>query len=369
LSAVEVARLTKRYGSQAVVDGIDLLVQDGEFVTLLGPSGCGKTTTLRCIAGLEKPDSGRISIAAELVTDGERGHFVPPNRRRLGMVFQSYALWPHMTVFGNVAYALKLQRRSGAAIDARVHEVLTLVGLEHVAGRDVSELSGGQQQRVALARALAPQPRVLLLDEPLSNLDASLRAHMRSELRRIHREAGTTSVYVTHDQLEAVTMSDRVVVLNLGRIEQWGTPHEVFAEPASRWVAQFVGFENFIEAEALEVNAEAVVALPKGSDHVFTCTLGRGTRRPTRGDMLTLAMRASSFRDVPRAGDNTLRAQVTDAIYVGDLTEYTLDAFGTRLTARLPAVENGSANGTLARGDFAELSVSRHQVVAWGASA
>ncbi len=369
MNAVEVARLTRRYGAQAVVDGIDLVVGEGEFVTLLGPSGCGKTTTLRCIAGLEKPDAGQISIAGERVTDGASGAFVPPDKRRLGMVFQSYALWPHMTVFGNVAYALKLQGRSRSAVDERVREVLALVGLDHLAARDVSELSGGQQQRVALARALAPQPRVLLLDEPLSNLDASLRAQMRSELRRIHREAGTTSIYVTHDQLEAVTMSDRVVVMNLGRIEQSGTPHEVFAAPASRWVAQFVGFENFLDGEALEVGAETIVVRPKGGDAPFSCTLGHGTRRPSRGDAITLAMRASSFRDAPAAGANTLRAQVTDAIYVGDLTEYTLDAFGTRLTARLPALENGDAGGSLARGDFAQLSVSRQQIVAWAASA
>jgi iron(III) transport system ATP-binding protein len=247
--------------------------------------------------------------------------------------------------------------------------VLEIVGLDRLAARDVSELSGGQQQRVALARALAPQPRVLLLDEPLSNLDASLRAQMRSELRRIHREVGTTSVYVTHDQLEAVTMSDRVVVMNLGRIEQSGSPQDVFAAPATRWVAQFVGFENFLEAEALEVSAETIVVRPQGGNDYLTCTLGRGTRRPSRGDAVTLAMRASSFRDAPAAGDNTLRAQVVDAMYVGDLTEYTLEAFGTRLTARLPALDNGRATGSLVRGDVAQLSVSRHQIVAWANAA
>ena len=369
MSEVAVHGLTKRYGAQAVVDDINLVVKEGEFVTLLGPSGCGKTTTLRCIAGLEKPDAGRILIAADLVTDGARGFFVPPNKRRLGMVFQSYALWPHMTVSGNVAYALKLQGRSRADAAARVSSVLALVGLDHLAGRDVADLSGGQQQRVALARALAPQPRVLLLDEPLSNLDASLRAHMRGELRRIHREVGTTSVYVTHDQLEAVTMSDRVVVMNGGRIEQCGTPHEVFAAPTNRWVAQFVGFENFLAAEAVEVSGDTLTVRPKGWDRVLSCTLGHGARRPGRGDDVTLGMRASSFRSDATGGDNSFRARITDTTYVGDMTEYTVDAFGNRLTVRLAAVENGTPTGAFAPGDDALLSVSWHQTVAWGAPA
>lgn len=367
MSEIEIRALTKHYGSTPVVNEIDLTIQDGEFVSLLGPSGCGKTTTLRCIAGLEHPDSGQIRIASDLVSDGRRGLSVPPNKRRLGMVFQSYALWPHMNVFANVAYPLKVQHTPRQLIAARVKDALRLVGLEDLAQRGISELSGGQQQRIALARAMASDPKVLLLDEPLSNLDASLRAHMRRELRRIHQEVKTTSVYVTHDQLEAVTLSDRVIVLNKGKIQQSGAPHEVFNAPANRWVAGFVGFENFIGARVLETRGRTLLAQPDGWQGAVTCRLGIGAACPVAGAKITLAARASSFLARPAAGANTVSAQVVEATYVGDATEYVLDAHGTRLTARFIDGQFGlqtHGSGPSEPGSVVEVAIPHEHIVA-----
>lgn len=330
---IRIRGLIKRYGSSVAVDNVDLTVQDGEFVSLLGPSGCGKTTTLRCIAGLEEPEAGEIAIGNELVADGARRFFVPPNRRRIGMVFQSYALWPHMTVFGNVAYPLKVQRHDAKQIETRVAEVLRLVELDRMAARGVSELSGGQQQRVAVARALVANPRVLLLDEPLSNLDAALRVHMRRELRRLHERIRTTAVYVTHDQTEAVTLSDRIVVMNVGRIQQIGSPRDIFGAPANRWVAEFVGFDNFIEASVVERRADGMRVHPR--DWPTTLFCATATKQEI-GKTVELAIRSSSFAFGDVGAPNALPASIIDATYVGGLVEYVLETHGARLTARLP---------------------------------
>jgi iron(III) transport system ATP-binding protein len=233
---------------RGAINGLDLEIPSGAFFVLLGPSGCGKTTTLRTIAGLEEPTQGSVLIGDEVVADAARGIFIPPNARNLGMMFQSYALWPHMTVAQNVAYPLERRRGqlTGAAIAARVGETLDLVGLGGLEHRFPPQLSGGQQQRVALARALVAKPRLLLFDEPLSNLDAQLRFRLRHELRRIHDEAGSTSFYVTHDQAEAFALADRIAVLKQGRVEQLGPPTDIFLSPASRFVAEFVGYENLL---------------------------------------------------------------------------------------------------------------------------
>lgn len=264
--AVYCAGLTKSFGEVRAVDNFTLTVLRGEILALLGPSGCGKTTVLRLIAGFEEPDAGRVEIGERVVAD--TGVFVPPERRRVGMVFQSYALFPHMTVAENVAYGLR--RREDRA--ARVREVLDLVGLRGLASRYPHELSGGQQQRVALARALAPGPEVLLLDEPFSNLDAGLRMQMREDVRDILKASGTTAVFVTHDQEEALFMGDRVAIVNAGRLEQVGTPEDVYQTPASRFVAEFMGhtgfMPGFVRAEGLETELGFLsqrVLLPPGA--------------------------------------------------------------------------------------------------------
>ncbi|HLS49112.1 MAG TPA: ABC transporter ATP-binding protein [Actinomycetaceae bacterium] len=243
--------LNKVYpGGNVAVEDITLSLGEGAFTTLLGPSGCGKTTTLRCLAGLEVPDEGRITFGDDVFVDVDAGRFVAPHRRNLGMVFQSYALWPNRTVFGNVSYPLRLRGVSRRAAGARAREAIEAVGLAGYEGRYPHELSGGQQQRVALARGLVSASGLLLFDEPLSNLDAKLRLTMRTEIRRLHDEFGYSSVYVTHDQEEALAVSDYIVVMNEGNVEQAGTPHEIFSAPVSRWVADFVGFDNIIEVHA-----------------------------------------------------------------------------------------------------------------------
>jgi iron(III) transport system ATP-binding protein len=233
------------------VDDISFEVKDGELFTLLGPSGCGKTTTLRCVAGLESPDQGEIAVGDRILFSSEKRIRVPANARGLGMVFQSYAIWPHMNVQQNVAFPLQVlprrERPSRKTIRERVERVLTAVRLDHLASRPATDLSGGQQQRLALARALVMEPPVLLLDEPLSNLDAKLREEMRFELKRLQRELGITGVYVTHDQVEALAMSNRVAVMRDGKIEQVGRPREIYEAPTSRFVADFIGTSNFID--------------------------------------------------------------------------------------------------------------------------
>ena len=243
---LRIMNLTKRYGSVRVIDDLSLIVYRGEFLTLLGPSGCGKTTTLRCVAGFESPDEGRITLDGTDVCNGATGLDVPPERRQFGMVFQSYAVWPHMTVAENVAYGLRNRGFSKAEIAERVEKVLHQVGLAEMPSKGVTQLSGGQQQRVALARAIVYQPKILLFDEPLSNLDAKLRERMRLELRRLQTELGITSIYVTHDQEEAMVMSDRVIVLNHGRIQQIGAPIDIYDRPANRFVADFIGSSNIL---------------------------------------------------------------------------------------------------------------------------
>ncbi len=245
---VVVESVSRAFGGVLAVDGLSLTVARGEFVTLLGPSGCGKTTTLRMVAGLERNDRGRIAIGERTVSDAQSGIFVPPDRRRLGMVFQSYAIWPHMTVFDNVAYPLRIRHRPGPEIKDAVTRALHLVEMEAFAARPAPALSGGQQQRVAIARALVFEPDVLLLDEPLSNLDARLRTQMGDEFRALQRRLGITTLYVTHDQDEAMALSDRVVVMEGGRILQTGAPEEVYRRPQSRAVAAFFGSPNLLPA-------------------------------------------------------------------------------------------------------------------------
>lgn len=251
-NAIELRQLDKRFGSVLAVDKADLMVPQGSFMVLLGPSGCGKTTILRMLAGLEKPTDGEILFSGKQVASGEKGNIVASGSRNLGMVFQSYALWPHMTIAANVEWPLKIKRWSAGDRKNRVEEVLSLLAISELADRFPNEISGGQQQRAAIARTIAPEPKILLFDEPLSNLDAKLRMEMRYELMRVHRHTGATSVYVTHDQVEAMTMATNVAVMKDGHIEQFGSPRDLLESPATPFVATFIGTPpaNIIRAKA-----------------------------------------------------------------------------------------------------------------------
>ncbi len=249
MASLTLSALTRRFAGRAAVDDVSLAVADGAFVAILGPSGCGKTTLLRLVAGFERPDAGRIAIDGEVVAGP--GRHLPPEARGIGMVFQSYALWPHMSVAGNVGFALRMRGMGRGAIAARVEAVLAMVGLAGFGPRRPAELSGGQRQRVALARCLAMEPRLILMDEPLSNLDAPLREAMHVELRRLHRESGRTVLYVTHDQDEAMALADRIVVLHEGQLQQEGPPQTLYDRPANRLVAEFFGRGTVLPIEPL----------------------------------------------------------------------------------------------------------------------
>ena len=255
MSKVKVVNLVKKFDKTVAVDGISFDVKDGEFIVLLGPSGCGKTTTLRCIAGLETPDEGEIYIDDKLVND------LPPKDRDVAMVFQSYALYPHMTVYGNLAFPLKMRKLPKDEIDKKVKEVAKLLNIDHLLDRKPRQLSGGEMQRVALGRALVRTPRVFLMDEPLSNLDAKLRVYMRAELKKLQRDLKITTIYVTHDQAEAMAMADRIAVMNKGKILQYSEPHDVYEKPANIFVAGFIGSPpmNFIKASILEKDSKIIL--------------------------------------------------------------------------------------------------------------
>ncbi len=325
MAAVSLRGLTKDFGALRAVDSVDLDIADGELVSLLGPSGCGKTTTLRCVAGLEQPTAGEIEIGGELVAAPDRGVFVAPDKRATGMVFQTYALWPHMTVRKTVAYPLRMRRTPKAAVGERVAELLAIVGLSDRADRPATELSGGQQQRVALARAMANRPRLLLFDEPLSNLDAKLREAMRTEIRDLQARLGTTTLYVTHDQEEAMVLSDRIAVMHAGRIQQVGAPREIYARPVNRFVADFVGFENIVAGTVEEVAHDRFAVRPADGGPLLWMA-----GAPPQGT-IDVAFRSSAVR-VPGEG---LQGTVHRAIYRGQCTELTLDVEGMRVVARL----------------------------------
>ena len=304
MSSITLNEVTKSYGSVQVIRKFSSVFRDREFVTLLGPSGCGKTTMLRMIAGFEKPTSGEILIDDAVVSG--RGQFVPPNRRNIGMVFQSYAVWPHMDVFDNVAYPLKIQGLSRGEIKKRVFDILEAVHLTQYVKRLPNELSGGQQQRVALGRALVCNPRVLLLDEPPSNLDAKLRESMRFEIKDMQRRFGITVVYVTHDQTEAMAMSDRVIVFNKGAVQQMDTPTNIYRRPANQFVADFVGKINFIRGAA----SDGRVDFPGGQWMAY----GGERRGP-----VVVAVRPENM--VMRRDRGVLKGTLAKAYYLGDTND------------------------------------------------
>ena len=313
MSEVRIEHVFKRFGDVTAVSDFDLTVKDGEFVSLLGPSGCGKTTSLRMIAGFERATEGEIYIGDHCVSSHIKNTFVPPEKRDIGMVFQSYAVWPHMTVTENVAYPLKIQKVPKEERAARVAEMLKLVHLDEYGSRYPHQLSGGQQQRVALARvalarALVMRPGLLLLDEPLSNLDAKLRESMRFEISSIQKELGITVIYVTHDQSEAMTMSDRVVVMSRGVIQQIGTPYEIYRNPANKMVADFIGLVNFVEGEVQ-------------GDRVYIS--GTGVSFPNTSGITgsaTIAVRPENITMSRTSG--TIEGTLVHRFYLGDAVDY-----------------------------------------------
>jgi iron(III) transport system ATP-binding protein len=320
VASVELAGIRKRYGLLTVADGIDLSIAHEDLVCLLGPSGCGKTTTLRLIAGFIVPDEGTITVGGRVLS--RPGAALPPEKRNMSMIFQSYALWPHMTVAENVAYGLRLRRQGRAEIEEKVSRILAITRLSVLKDRSPGELSGGQQQRVALARALVVEPETLLLDEPLSNLDTNLREEMRYEIRRLHDEFRYTTVYVTHDQSEAMTTADRVVVMNGGRIEQIGTPEEVYQRPASEFVARFIGGTNILRGKA---DAGAVRC---GG---LTIHCGNADFNPPAGADTPVSIRPTDIELIPvpaAPGANEFVAKVLRRTYLGSQRDYLLELEG-----------------------------------------
>lgn len=309
---IKTVDVVKRFGSVVALDKVSLNIRHGEFFTLLGPSGCGKTTFLRSIAGFELVDEGRIFFDDEDVT------YVPPHRRNTGMVFQNYALWPHMTVYDNIAYGLKVRKFPREEIDKRVSWALELVHLEGFEKRTPHQLSGGQQQRVALARVLVIQPKVLLLDEPLSNLDAKLRIEMRAEIRRLQRELGITTIYVTHDQEEAMSISDKLAIMNNGRVMQIGDPVDIYFRPRNPFVADFIGQGTFIEGDVVDRDDYLIVELEEG--------LGRVRAIPSRddveiniGDKVLVAIRPESFSLNHVGNSNIFRIKIYHVSFLGNI--------------------------------------------------
>ncbi len=314
MARVTLKNIAKQYeGGKAVVHGIDLDIDDGEFIVFVGPSGCGKSTLLRMIAGLEDISGGELHIGERLA------NAIPPAQRGLAMVFQSYALYPHMTVFENMAFSLRLAGHKGAALNEAVGRAAAILQITDLLQRKPKELSGGQRQRVAIGRAIVRQPEVFLFDEPLSNLDASLRVQMRVELARLHRELGATMIYVTHDQVEAMTLGERIVVINGGRIEQVGTPHELYNHPGNLFVAGFLGSPkmNFL-AGVVVLASSSMLALRLAGGTLIE--LGVDGSRASAGDKVTLGVRAEHMRISSAAGANQIAVRVGHVEYLGDQT-------------------------------------------------
>ena len=340
---VELKQVRKTFGSNVVVDNFSLQIREGECVSFLGPSGCGKTTTLNMIAGFLEPDSGEIWIK------GKRMNGVPSNKRELGMVFQTYSLFPHMTVAENVAYGLKLRKVPKAEIKRRVSKVLELVKLPHVADRYPKQLSGGQRQRIAIARALVIEPSLLLLDEPLSNLDAKLREELREEIKRLHLETGVTTIFVTHDQEEALYLSDRIVVMSSGKVEQIGTPLEIYNQPVTEFVHTFIGKSNKLPA-AVESAADGVLTLRAAAGFTMKAP-DRGRPLPA-GSAVNAYVRPEKLRLAAPGADageaNSVPGRVRQLSFLGAFAECEVEAGSARLTVR---VQTAGEHARLSPGD------------------
>jgi len=337
---IKVDNLVKTYGTATTapraVNDVTFTVEEGSFYTLLGPSGCGKTTTLRSIAGLEKPTAGTIQLGDTVVHEGSFS--VPTHTRDIGMVFQNYAVWPHMNVFDNVAFPLRVPSRSNRVtskdVKQRVERALSVVGLSGYESRMSTQLSGGQQQRLSFARAIVREPRVLLLDEPLSNLDAKLRERMRRDLKILHHELGITSLFVTHDQIEALSMSDMIGVMRAGKIVQEGTPEEIYHQPVNEFVATFIGSTNLVRGTVVGVDGELVtVDTPLGK------LTGHGVQQAKVGDLASVAIRpedvtVTAAKDAPKSSPNRLQGVVRVSMFAGSYSEYELTVNGLAVNAR-----------------------------------
>ncbi len=336
MAFIKIENLLKKFGTMVAVNHIHLEIKKGEMLTLLGPSGCGKTTTLRCIAGLERPDAGDILIDGQpMFSKG----FVPPSQREIGMVFQNYAVWPHLRVFQNIAYGLKLQKLPKQVIKEKVTEALESVGLAGLGKRYPGQLSGGQQQRVALARALVRNPKVLLLDEPLSNLDAKLREKMRFEIKSLVRRMNITSVYVTHDQAEAMVISDRIAVMDSGNIVQVGPPEEIYTKPANRFVADFIGTTNFIPGVIMEISKERErVYVQAEFGQRILCKMFDSAMIASN-QKVYISVRPEDigvFAKAPEKQENLLRGTIMHRAYLGNFLYFFVNVDSTMIRVQAP---------------------------------
>lgn len=346
MAFIEIAEVSKSFGAFRALSDVDLAFDAREFITFLGPSGCGKTTMLRTLAGFIRPDRGTIKVA-ERVLSGPRA-MVPIEQRHMGMVFQNYAVWPHLSVFENVAFGLRIKKLAGPEISKRVTRILAAVGLEGLAQRHPGQLSGGQQQRVALARSIVVEPSILLLDEPLSNLDAKLRERMRTELKALQRRTGITFIYVTHDQAEAMALSDRIVVFNNGRVQQVGTPRDIYERPANVFVADFMGLVNKVDGEIIACSA-ALVEVRIGSTTIMA---RRSHGLVQQSGAVIVAIRPEAIR-LGAAGraENSLRGRLHDSTFLGNVVDYQVDVDGILIRAQ------GDRAMQVKSGDLMELAV------------
>jgi iron(III) transport system ATP-binding protein len=344
MSGLRLVNITKKFDGFVAVDHFNLEVGAGEFITLLGPSGCGKTTTLRVIAGFLPPDTGEVLINERLMND------IPPNRRNTGMCFQSYALFPHMTVYDNIRFGLRMKKIRPEEQKKRIQSILEMVGLEALSERKPSELSGGQQQRVALARAIVIEPDVLLFDEPLSNLDAKLREYVRVEIRNLQKRLGITSIYVTHDQAEALVISDRIVVMNKGRIEQIGDPYAIYSHPRTSFVAGFIGLANIFKGEVVGA---------QGKRYTIHCEFGEITLQsdaPPAGREVIFSFRPEDVVLQEAAAGNRVKGKIHQAIFMGNLTDLFIDVGKAKIRVQV------STDRPFQAGDQIELGIPEQAI-------
>jgi len=325
VATLKLTNLVKRFDDVVAVDHIDLDVADGEFVTLLGPSGCGKTTTLRTIAGFYYPDEGEVYFGDKIMNN------VPPNKRDTAMCFQSYALFPHMSVWDNISFGLKMRKMSTSEQKGKIERVMEMLSLSELGNRKPGQLSGGQQQRVALARSIVTEPEVLLFDEPLSNLDAKLRVQVRVEIREMQKRLGTTAIYVTHDQDEALAISDRIVIMRKGKIEQMGDPYSIYRHPETRFVAGFIGMANIFDGVVLEVEGKrCTIQAPFGKLSMNA----EGQEIPKKGATIHFSWRPEDMKIRDRASINQITGKVLQAVFMGDITDLFIEVNGQKMRAQ-----------------------------------